>query len=304
MARNNEPPTTMDFQSVSGLNMQAKAKALYMYLYGDVTNMQSVGEILFNGDGSSASMVPSAIMRCYGFSGMNGNYYKKRGFKLTEADFVAFVKKYPYGCNGDWPDHETIDEFMRKRHEANCGQQTAEEDDYNNGYNELAYDDEDYSGNEYYGNQGYSQSGGGFLSVLGGLLQGLGNNRSGASGKITWKHIALLIGIILVIIYRRELWSLIIALLPYLIIIAIAIFLFTKLINGDLSKLFKGGSKRGGRGRKKASTKHFDSRGIIPCGILWVIGIGGLMNGASASIGGLILGIGLLAAGVLCIYHD
>ncbi len=71
--------------------------------------MMDVAETVFSN--TDYSQTVSAVMRCYGFSGRNGNHFA--GLNLQFDNFVEFVNMYPGGCPDDWPNHCTIDEFMR-----------------------------------------------------------------------------------------------------------------------------------------------------------------------------------------------
>lgn len=118
MAKNLEKPTANDFDTVRRLSDQAKAQALYLYLYDkSYTRMEDVGLRVF---GESSSFIVSCIMRCYGFSDRNGNHFLRKKYLLTYEDFLAFVRSYPNGCK-DWPDHITIDKYMSQAHAKNSG---------------------------------------------------------------------------------------------------------------------------------------------------------------------------------------
>ena len=113
----NQPPSENDFEVVRRLDNQIIVSALWSYLYDGGLNMQEIGLRLFPGDeDQSASEKVSSIMRCYGFSGRNAGYLQKTyGDQIDRGDIVAFVNKFSAGCQGDWPNHTTIDQFMQFR---------------------------------------------------------------------------------------------------------------------------------------------------------------------------------------------
>lgn len=112
----NQPPSDSDWIDVSNMTYQQKANILYLYLYSNL-NMSSVAIEVFGTDRQAESNYVSTVMRCYGFSGRNsGHFNKKLAYNLDYNDFFDFVRMYPGGIRGDWPDHNTIDGFMRERH--------------------------------------------------------------------------------------------------------------------------------------------------------------------------------------------
>lgn len=118
MARSNinQPPSPSDWENLGAIRKEEKTNILYLYLYENM-NMEEVAAKVYGARGISESNNVSNVMRCYGFSGRNsGRYKNKLHYELDCNDFQAFVNQYPGGCYGDWPNHQTMDDFMRERH--------------------------------------------------------------------------------------------------------------------------------------------------------------------------------------------
>lgn len=112
----NNPPVDSDWIDVGKMTYQQKANILYLYLYSS-RNMAQVATEVLGSDGQAESFLVSSVMKCYGFSGRNSGYFKnKMACNLEYNDFLDFVRIYPVGIKGDWPNHNTINEFMKERH--------------------------------------------------------------------------------------------------------------------------------------------------------------------------------------------
>ena len=111
----NQPPSNLDWENLGTIDKEKKTSILYLYLYENM-NMNEVAEEVYGRSEMSETNNVSNVMRCYGFSGRNSGYFsKKLNYELNYNDFREFVDKYPRGCRGDWPNHSTIDAFMRKK---------------------------------------------------------------------------------------------------------------------------------------------------------------------------------------------
>ncbi len=114
----NQPPSKNDWESFRNIDNEEKAQILYQYLYIG-GNMENVAMNLYGNSGYTQTNRISNVTRCYGFKGKNSKHFsnpKKHDYDLDINDFRAFVDAYSWGCEGDWPNHFTIDEFMEKRH--------------------------------------------------------------------------------------------------------------------------------------------------------------------------------------------
>lgn len=112
MARgSNAGPTNSDWEYFHNrITNDQKARILYEYLYRGA-KMAEIGRTVLND--STGDITVSCVMRCYGFSGQNSGYFSpNKGYQLDYQDFVRFVKQYPNGCQGSWPNHQEIDWFM------------------------------------------------------------------------------------------------------------------------------------------------------------------------------------------------
>lgn len=97
-----------------------KLRAMSLYLIGKDNvsfNMQDVGDMVF-GD-VNYSFTVSLIMRCYNFKDRNSRRYRpgckfeqETGYRVTDADIDAFLKKYP---NGTFQTNYTFEDFLRER---------------------------------------------------------------------------------------------------------------------------------------------------------------------------------------------
>lgn len=114
-ANTNQPPSDLDWENLRTIDNEKKTRILYLYLYENMNMNEVAQEVYGKGEMSETNNV-SNVMRCYGFSGRNSGYFsKKLNYKLNYNDFRECVDKYPRGCRGDWPNHFTVDEFMRKK---------------------------------------------------------------------------------------------------------------------------------------------------------------------------------------------
>lgn len=125
----NQPPSDLDWENLGTIDKEKKTSILYLYLYENM-NMNEVAEEVYGRNGISENNNVSNVMRCYGFSGRNSGYFgKKLNYELNYNDFREFVNKYPRGCRGEWPNHSTIDEFMRKKQTSKENSHLSECDD-------------------------------------------------------------------------------------------------------------------------------------------------------------------------------
>lgn len=107
-----DKPSANDWQAFDHLDRKTKAQILYVYLY-EGRNMEETAERIFGRVGQDTANTVSTVMRCYGFTQRNSAYFKrKKGYCLEYGDFEQFVRDHPKGC-ADWPDHNTIDEYMK-----------------------------------------------------------------------------------------------------------------------------------------------------------------------------------------------
>ena len=110
-----------EWNSFCGVDWDTRGEILCRYLkYGE--SLRSIGEDIFNGEGTQASQRPSQVSRAFGFSGRDqaGKYRH-----VPEAAFYDFAAELKPENTGSGLNAGTFDRWLKewyaRQEEANCG---------------------------------------------------------------------------------------------------------------------------------------------------------------------------------------
>lgn len=129
-------------------------------------------------------------------------------------------------------------------------------------------------------------------------------NSNRANGNVSWltnKKLFLIIIAILIFIFRKQLFAILLEVVPILIALVLAYVIIRWLIKSPIKMKKISKSKR--KVAFSMSQRQFSTDGILPAAFMWILGFGGLKNGATYNAGSTILALLLIVGGFLCLFR-
>lgn len=255
-------PTDKDWESFRSTNQRDKIDALYDYVCEGSGSMQDIARRIFGSEDSSWTV--SMITRCYGFEGHNKGKFRKIG--ATREDVAAFVRAYPSGTEYDGKGY-VMEEFLRNR--------VASRNNTPQFVNNMTNTQSNYQPR----NRSVRQTT---------PHQNTGGSSNQFADGIDSKVVGIIIAIILLFLFREQIFGLLEGILPVVIILGLVVIFFKAVFNGGLhlnkpSTPRNSNMGRGNSGRKSGGI-NLSLGNIVVAGIFFYIGIGGFMNGGNIII--------------------
>ena len=130
-------------------------------------------------------------------------------------------------------------------------------------------------------------------------------NSNRANGNVSWlsnRKLLLIIIAIVIIIFRKQLFAIVLEVVPILIALVLAYVIIRWFIKAPIN--IKGVSRSRRKGSLGMSQRRFSTEGIIPAAFLWIIAFGGLKNGATYNTGSTILALLMIVGGFFCLFPN